>query len=216
MRVYIMRHGETIWNKERRLQGQSGADLTETGVLLAEMTAEALKDVPFDLCYSSPLTRARHTAEIMLRGRNIPLIFDDRIQEIGFGIWEGKSIMPDKAEIDLDEFKDFHDDPYNYQPPKGGESIQDVINRAEDFWHDIIKKPDNKDRTILVSTHGCCSRALLHYVYEDKNDYWHSGVPMNCAVSIVDVKDGKAVLTAEDQVYYPKKYYSNFYPSFDK
>lgn len=211
-----MRHGETIWNKERRLQGQSGADLTDMGIMLAEITAKALKDVPFDLCYSSPLTRARHTAEIMLKGRNIPLIFDKRIEEIGFGIWEGKSIMPDKAEIDLDEFKDFHDAPYRYRPPMGGESIKDVIARTEDFWHDMIANPDLQDKTILVSTHGCCSRALLHYVYEDKDDFWRQGVPMNCAVSIVDVEDGRTTLAAEDKVYYPEKYYTNFYPSMDK
>ena len=57
-------------------------------------------------------------------------------------------------------------------------------------------------RQILISTHGCASRAFLRNVYEDKEDYWHGGVPMNCAVSIVDVKDGKAVLLESDKIYY--------------
>ena len=56
--------------------------------------------------------------------------------------------------------------------------------------------------TILISTHGCASRAFLNNVYEDKEDFWHGGVPANCAVSIVDVRDGKAVLTESDKIYY--------------
>ena len=73
MKIYAIRHGETIWNKERRLQGQMGSDLDEEGVLLAEMTAEALKDVHFDLCFSSPLIRARHTATAGKRARRVKI-----------------------------------------------------------------------------------------------------------------------------------------------
>ena len=90
MKLFIIRHGETFWNKERRLQGQMGTDLDEKGIHLAEVTAEAMKEVPLDLCITSPLLRARHTAEIMTRGRDIPMIEDRRIEEIAFGEWEGK------------------------------------------------------------------------------------------------------------------------------
>ena len=55
MLIYVIRHGETSWNVQRKLQGRQGADLDEKGIRLAEITAEALKDVPFDLCYTSPL-----------------------------------------------------------------------------------------------------------------------------------------------------------------
>ena len=74
MRLYVIRHGETSWNVARRLQGHAGADLNENGVRLAEVTARAMKDIPFDLCFTSPLTRAAHTARIILAGRNVPVI----------------------------------------------------------------------------------------------------------------------------------------------
>ena len=64
MRLYVLRHGETPWNKQHLLQGQTGADLDEEGVLLAEITAKAMRDIPIDLCVTSPLVRARHTAQI--------------------------------------------------------------------------------------------------------------------------------------------------------
>ena len=73
MKLYIMRHGETAWNVEGRLQGQTDTELNENGVRLAKVTAEGLKNIPFDLGISSPLRRAKHTAELVLAGRNVPL-----------------------------------------------------------------------------------------------------------------------------------------------
>ena len=109
MRIYVIRHGETSWNVQRKLQGHKGADLDEKGVRLAEITAEALKDVPFAVCYTSPLLRARHTAEILLRGRNIPVIEDPRIQEISFGEWEGLCCAPGRMEMPEEKFQKFYD-----------------------------------------------------------------------------------------------------------
>lgn len=70
MRLYIIRHGETQWNVEGRLQGQTDTELNENGIRLAKITAEGMKEIPFDLGISSPLTRAKKTAEIVLEGRN--------------------------------------------------------------------------------------------------------------------------------------------------
>ena len=65
MKLYIIRHGETDWNKEKRLQGQSDTQLNEYGIELARITGEALKDVHFDYIFSSPLKRAYKTAELI-------------------------------------------------------------------------------------------------------------------------------------------------------
>ena len=76
---------------ERLKKGQGAADipLAEAGVRLAEATGKALKDVPFDICFTSPLKRARQTAELILGERKVPVIPDKRIQEIDFGVLEG-------------------------------------------------------------------------------------------------------------------------------
>ena len=90
MKLYIIRHGETSWNVERRLQGASDTDLNENGIALAAITGAAMKEIPFDCCFSSPLKRARETARLVLAGRNIPVTEDERLREISFGEWEGR------------------------------------------------------------------------------------------------------------------------------
>ena len=70
MKLYIIRHGETAWNVEGRLQGQSDTELNENGVRLAKVTAEGLKNIPFDLGISSPLRRAKHTSTIFTEIRS--------------------------------------------------------------------------------------------------------------------------------------------------
>ena len=66
MRVYIIRHGETLWNSEGRLQGKADIDLNENGIRLAKITAEGMKHISFDLAITSPLIRARRTAELII------------------------------------------------------------------------------------------------------------------------------------------------------
>ncbi len=67
MEIYIIRHGETRWNKERKLQGRADIPLNENGIALAQKTGVGMRDIPFDLCFSSPLLRARQTAQEILK-----------------------------------------------------------------------------------------------------------------------------------------------------
>ena len=73
MELYLIRHGETDYNKERKIQGSCDIPLNEYGRELARETAEGLKDIPFDVIFTSPLCRARETAEWIARGRQIPV-----------------------------------------------------------------------------------------------------------------------------------------------
>ena len=74
MNIFITRHGQTDWNLERRVQGQTDIDLNETGRLQAEEVREKLLGEDLDLIICSPLKRARHTAEAINRGRNLPIL----------------------------------------------------------------------------------------------------------------------------------------------
>ena len=80
--LYIMRHGKTDWNAKHKLQGRTDIPLNEEGIQMAEQAKEKYKDVNFDICYCSPLVRAKQTAEIVLEGRNIPIVYDDRLMEM--------------------------------------------------------------------------------------------------------------------------------------
>ena len=93
--LYIMRHGRTVWNMEHKLQGKTDVPLSEAGRPVVEQAAAAYRDTHIDVCYCSPLIRAVETAEIVLRGREIPIITDVRLEEMGFGICEGTTDFQD-------------------------------------------------------------------------------------------------------------------------
>ena len=73
MILYLIRHGQTDWNKGRKLQGRTDIPINENGRAVAELTREGFKEIPFDMAFTSPLKRARETAEIILAGRNVPI-----------------------------------------------------------------------------------------------------------------------------------------------
>ena len=132
MRLYIIRHGETEWNHTFRLQGQTDIPLNENGRILAQVTARALQPIPFDLCISSPLKRAKETALLVLGGKDIPVITDARIQEIGFGTYEGRQVRDAKGEITDPKFLHSFAIQANLSPG-GRRSISDLLARTGAF-----------------------------------------------------------------------------------
>ncbi len=83
--LYIMRHGRTDWNVRHKLQGRTDIPLNDEGRMMAAEAGKQYSDIHFDICYSSPLERAKETAEIFLKGRSVPVYTDDRLVEMGFG-----------------------------------------------------------------------------------------------------------------------------------
>ena len=201
MLIYIVRHGLSEWNKLKKLQGAADVPLAKEGILLAEKTGEALKDVKFDICFTSPLSRARQTAECVLGDRNVPIIPDKRIQEINFGDLEGGCVRDAEGNYIDPQVEMFFRDPVNFKRPENGEDIFDVIARTKDFWEEKTSDPSLTDKTVLVASHGCAVRALLQNIYHDPENFWHGCVPPNCCVNLVEVKNGKTVLLEEDKVY---------------
>ena len=104
MKIYLIRHGETPWNTLGRLQGRTDIELNENGIRLAKITGEKLKDVHFDLAIASPLKRAYETAGLVLGDRNIPILTDERIEEISFGEWEGLCCRRENYQIPSKRF----------------------------------------------------------------------------------------------------------------
>lgn len=211
MKIYIIRHGETVWNTEGRLQGKADIELNENGIRLARITGEGMKEIPFDLAITSPLKRARQTAELILGNRDVPILEDSRIEEITFGEWEGLCCKKDNYQIPSADFQDFFVDPFRYQPPAGGETIRQVLERTGEFYQELIHRPEYQDKTILIAAHGCSCRAISNHVYEDKHNFWRSHVPPNCGVTIVEVKDGIGTVLEEDKIYYDPKDVVDFY-----
>ena len=120
MLLYVIRHGETKWNADGRLQGCADIPLNENGRELARITGEALKEVPFDLIITSPLQRARETGALVAEpseryyGRKIPVILDDRIREIDWGSWEGLGCTERNYEIPDENYNLFLTDALHF------------------------------------------------------------------------------------------------------
>lgn len=212
MKLYFIRHGETVWNTQAKLQGKSDIPLNEKGVALARVTGEALADVPFAAIYSSPLKRALQTAQLVAGDRDVPIVTDRRLEEIGFGIWEGLSCHKDHYEIPSDSFQDFFLDPFGYQPPAQGETVRHVCGRTADFLEELIRKMGKEESNVLISCHGCTLRALMNYFYQDYTaGFWRGHVPPNCSVSIVEVKEKGFSILAEDKILYDKDRMGDYY-----
>ncbi|MGN0316831.1 MAG: histidine phosphatase family protein [Lachnospira sp.] len=214
MKIYIVRHGETNGNLRGVLQGWTDEPLNEKGRELAIITAQALSDIKFDVAISSPLSRAYETVEIILREnkRTVPQIqTDDRLKEMFFGEWEGLGLTEEKFEIPSEHFNDFYENPFAFENSESGESVQQVCARTSEFYQELITRPELQNKTILLTTHGFALRAMLQQVYENNEDFWHGKVPDNCAVNIIEVKDGKSVLVGDDVIYYDPNLCVNHY-----
>lgn len=197
MKIYIVRHGETALNAKGVMQGRLNEPLNRAGRDLAVMTGKAMKGIHFDCCISSPLERAKETAQIILResGNEIPFDIDERIIEIDFGDMEGKTI----AEMG-DEGHKFFMDPFYFAGFPNGETIKDVCSRTQDFLKELISKDDGK--TYLISTHGCALRGMVNYLSEEPANYWLGHAPYNCSFTILEAECGKAKITDIDKVFY--------------
>lgn len=201
MKLYIIRHGITEWNKKRRMQGRTDIPLAEEGIELAVKTGKGMASVPLDLVISSPLNRAMETARYITEGRNIPMMTDPRIQEISFGKWEGEYVL--ESEILPKGYLDqFYNDPMHIPQAPGGETFAQVRERTGKFLEDLYNHPEYADLNILISTHGAAGRCLLSHFYDDgAYNIWRTGVPANCSVSIVEVKDRVGTVLELDKIY---------------
>ncbi|CUX16843.1 histidine phosphatase family protein [Clostridium sp. C105KSO13] len=204
MKLYLVRHGETAWNKAGRVQGHSDIPLNENGIYLAEETAKGLKDVPLDLAYTSPLCRAKQTAEIILKGRNVPIYEEPKILEMGFGTAEGLRCRGENPEPGSEDFNKFFTDTAHYKVPEGGESISQLSDRVDIFLKALYENQKLLNKSILITSHGAALTAMLNLI-KGKNDiakFWNNGVPRNCAVTEVEVKNGNPKIIYEGKIYY--------------
>lgn len=105
----------------------------------------------FDICFTSPLSRAKQTAEYVLGKRDVPIIPDKRIQEIDFGVLEGDQVRDADGNYIDPQIETFFRDPVNFKRPEKGEDIFDVIARTKDFWDEITSDP-----TLADKINSCC------------------------------------------------------------
>lgn len=201
MLIYLIRHGETEYNKSHRLQGWSDIPLNENGIKLAEKTAEGMKDISFDRVFSSPLIRSYTTAEIIVGDRNITIEKDNRLKEINLACYEGipKSVVVDDVNHPM---HNYFCNPGKYNPTDGPESFDDLKKRAYDFLNDKIIPLEKKCQNVLIVGHGCLNHSIINPILGIKNDNFRQIQFPNCAVSIISLENGKFNVIEKSKVYY--------------
>ncbi|MBE2211411.1 MAG: histidine phosphatase family protein [Xanthomonadaceae bacterium] len=164
MRILLARHGETPWNAAGRYQGQEDIALSPVGISQATALGERLRDVRIDRAIASPLSRARHTAELALGKARAPMLsLDEGFMEIGHGEWEGL-LASEIRERDPERLTAWREAPDTVQMPgAGGESLQQVLDRA---WPAFARASAGlgADDTLLIVAHDAVNRVLLCHV----------------------------------------------------
>lgn len=221
MIIYLMRHGETDWNKRGCFQGQADVPLNDYGRELARITSEALKDVNFEAAFCSPLIRAVETAEIMLEGRQaprgqnqvpkgnsisqgkhrVPLMVDERLKEFNFGAGEGCHIAGMRSDPTQPLYY-LLNDPKHYVPPEGGETLEEIYKRSSSFMEERILPLEKQYETILIVAHGVMNRSIINPIAGiSVENFWEIQM-RNCTVSILSLKDGKFQVEEKGRIYY--------------
>ena len=172
--IVLIRHGITDWNQKRLRQGQANIPLNDKGRQQAHLLAQQLKDYDFSICYSSPMSRALETAEIVLEDRRTPIIKENLLLEQAYGLEEGtRPYIPFTSRPNASEYN-YQRRPELYQAPLGGESFEALYDRAESFLHKVlIPAAEAQDRTILVASHSAFLSALEGIIFKiPVKDFW--------------------------------------------
>jgi len=176
----LIRHGQTDWNIQRRYQGQTDIPLNPTGLQQARALIPILENEHFDAIYSSDLSRAFQTAQIISTACGLAVTTDARLREINMGSWEGLS-FDEVREKYADDFNRGAEDPEFTRSP-GGESVADLSRRMAEAADDIAGR-HAQGRVLLVS-HGLAASALYCLA---------SGISLKCVYE--HIPDNTALLS---------------------
>ena len=192
--LYIVRHGETEWNQEGRIQGRLNSSLTEKGRHYAKLLGDRLKDVDFFRVISSPSERTRNTTELIIGERGLLYETDERIMEMDMGPWQG--LLKDEIrERYPTEFDCFRDSPDLYEN-QGAESFIDIYQRAEEFLSRLMESGDSGN--LLIVSHGLFIKALCLVIkgISIKN-FWTLPTVDGASLSLVQIENGFMKLVLE-------------------
>ena len=185
MLIFLVRHAESTWNRQRKIQGQKDPPLSPYGKREAKIVSRRFKELPFGVVYSSPLKRATQTARAIV-GKKAGIIIEDDLREICLGKWEGKKLEQIRKKYG-DAFDRWVVRP-DLIPIPGGEDFKAFVRRVKRTLHRIEKR--NPDGNVLVVGHGGVISTYVTVVLKIKPvDVWCVSVK-NASVTIVEVKDG--------------------------
>ena len=159
MRLYVARHGQTLWNVQNKVCGRTDIPLTEEGHRQAELLAERISGLEIDMILASPMLRARQTAEPTARLKHLTILTDDRLIEQDYGIYEGVDRRDPGFLSNKRQFA------FRYP---GGESMMDVAHRVYDLIEEL--RTSYSDKNVLLVCHGGVCRLIRTYFEDMTNE----------------------------------------------
>ncbi|MEG3898300.1 MULTISPECIES: histidine phosphatase family protein [unclassified Microcoleus] len=203
-RIILVRHGKSTYNQERRIQGRLDKSiLTEAGRSAALQVGDTLSSIAFDAAYTSPLQRAKETAEIILsRLTNPPQLQPtDNLMEIDLPLWEGM-LRQDAIDKFPEAYQQWQRQPdkFSMKLPSADGDIEHfpvlaIFANARHFWQELLSR--HRDGTILVVGHNGINRALIATASEITPDYYQSIQQSNCGISVINF--GTSPITTDEQ-----------------
>jgi len=170
LKLYIIRHGETDYNKPGVFCGSKDIDLNEEGRKQCIALEKAMDNIELDAIISSPLKRCIHTAQGLASKKGLRIDINEQMTEMDFGLWEGchfddvARLYPDDWKIGMDNWKDMH--------PTEGECFKDFYSRVSNALKSIIKSYDGKN--VALITHAGCMRVIVSALLGLKEEgFWN-------------------------------------------
>ena len=199
MKLIFIRHGETLSNKEKRIQGISDVELSAVGIEQAKLLALSLKDHTFETIHTSPLKRAMQTAEIINKFHRKKLHIHQGLMEMNYGDFEGVSFKKIIAD-ERDFIEKWMTDPASVKMPNG-ESLTQLQERACRALKRIAKKEENA----LVVTHNFTIATIICRIKNISLNEFQSSLVGNASKTVVNFqKDGVFIETFNDRSHLPE------------
>ena len=186
MRIITIRHGQTVWNLDRRIQGQTDIALDDVGLMQGQKAAKRLEHIPCDIIYTSDLLRASKTAELINAYHNAPLVMDKALREMNLGFYEGRSW----EDIDMSKL---HALPHDNQP----ESFADMYDRVKVCLDKII---DAGHQNIFIVSHNGTIKAMICYFLSPSAPSPPDVSVKNTALHVFEKRDSGWVMTVENDI----------------
>ncbi len=200
-KIYLLRHGQSEWNLLGRVQGQSDIDLNNKGIEQAKKAAERLVEEDIDLIYSSDLSRAYETAEIVGKKLDLEVGTLCGIREINFGTWEGLDTKTIEARHN-EHYKKWRTEPHNIKFDEG-EDLITVQKRALKDINKVMK--ENPGKNILLVSHGTAIKTIILGLLDIDISKYNKMTVGNVGISIIEFRDFSPVLKLFNDVHHVKE-----------
>ena len=190
MKLYLVRHGETNLNLDGVYYGWTDCDINKKGIEQATYAARYFKKIPIDVVISSDLFRAKHTAQIIAKEKELSVLEEKSFREIHFGDWENKHFKFIEKN-DTENWKTWCNDWENTSFPNG-ESFQKFYKRVTNGLYNLIEQYKNKT-VLLVSHNGALSVILCELTGAGQQNFWKFKV-LQEAYSFISIENGNIVI----------------------